>query len=98
MPARQRHTASISSNHPPSREWDGIPRGAIPVPRLSRFFFLLLGFDSCRSVRQGKHRQRTTQFGVLGQFLVAADGTQAILVLLEACGHADAGPAADARE
>ena len=37
------------------------------------------------SVRQCEHRQRTTEFGVLRQLLVAAHGAQAFLVLLEAC-------------
>lgn len=44
---------------------------------------------------QGEDRQAATKFGVLGQFLVATDRTQAVGILLEASRHADAGPATD---
>src|SRR4249920_2766648 len=49
-------------------------------------------------LRKRKHRQRTAQLGVIAELLVAAHGTEAIGVLFEPCGHADAGPAADPRK
>src|ERR1700693_1766098 len=49
-------------------------------------------------LRQREDRQRTAQFGVIAELLVPAHGTEAVGVLLEPCGHADAGPAADARK
>src|ERR1700682_6161071 len=49
-------------------------------------------------LRQREHRQRTAQLSVIAELLVAAHGTEAVGVLLEPRGHADAGPAADARK
>src|SRR5437773_11313435 len=41
--------------------------------------------------------ERAAEFGVLRQVLVAAHGAEAVVFLLQARSHADAGPAADAR-
>ena len=48
------------------------------------------------SVRQREDGQRAAQIGVLVQLAVTAHGAQAVGVLLETRGHADAGPATDA--
>src|SRR5678815_1542253 len=53
---------------------------------------------STQRLRQREYRQRAAELGVITQFLVATHGTEAVLVLLETRRHADAGPAADARE
>src|SRR5262249_35022341 len=50
------------------------------------------------SARQREDRQRTTELGVLVQLFITTDRTQAVRVLLEARGHADAGPATDSGE
>src|SRR5262245_6965197 len=68
-------------------------RKAIARPEVARSPGLLRS-----SVRQREDRQRAAQFGVLVQFAIAAHGAEAVGVLLEARGHADAGPATDARE
>src|SRR5436190_12825591 len=49
-------------------------------------------------LRKREDGQRTAQFGVVAQLLVAAHGAEAVVVLFESRGHADAGPAADSRE
>src|SRR5439155_18460211 len=54
-------------------------------------------FGGGSSVRQRKDSERSTEFGVLAQLTIATDGAEAVVVLLEARCHADAGPAADAR-
>src|SRR6266704_1499711 len=51
-----------------------------------------------RGLRHGEHSEDATELGVVLQLLVAAHGAQAVGVLLQARGKADAGPAADAGE
>src|SRR5271165_7161517 len=47
-------------------------------------------------IGQCEDRQRATQFGIVPKLLVATDRTQAVLILVQTRGHADACPAADA--
>src|SRR5215470_2879268 len=49
-------------------------------------------------LRQREHDEHATELGVLAQLLVAANRAEAVGVLLETRGEADAGPAADAGE
>src|SRR5256885_6769427 len=51
-----------------------------------------------RGLRQREHSEDAAELGVVLQLLVAAHGAQAVGVLLEARGKADASPAADAGE
>src|SRR5713226_4078418 len=51
-----------------------------------------------RGLRQREHGEDAAELGVVLQLLVAAHSAQAVGVLLEARGKADAGPTADAGE
>src|SRR2546422_160178 len=51
-----------------------------------------------RGLRQREHSEDAAELGVVLQLLVAAHGAQAVGVLFQARGKADAGPTADAGE